>query len=73
MDMGFWHLAETMGIVVLHDSGFKKLCLLIAHRSFAQTDLYMYKNLLCHEAKTLYFPNGHYEGPIDFFDQSFYT
>ena len=29
--------------------------------------------VLCHEAKTLYFPNGHYEGPIDFFDQSFYT
>ena len=27
--------------------------------------------VLCHEAKTLYFPNGHYEGPIDFFDQSF--
>ena len=22
-------------------------------------------------AKTLYFSNGHYEGPIDFFDQSF--
>ena len=27
--------------------------------------------ILCHEAKTFHFSNGHYEGPIDFFDQSF--
>ena len=28
-------------------------------------------SVLCHEAKMTHFPNGHYEGPIDFFDQPF--
>ena len=32
--MGFWHLAETMGMVIIHDSGFQNF----AYRSFAQTE-----------------------------------
>ena len=30
-------------------------------------------NIQCHEAKTYQISNGHCEGPIDFFDQPFYT
>ena len=29
------------------------------------------KLIQCHEAKMTHFPNGHNEGPIDFFDQPF--
>ena len=30
------------------------------------------KLIQCHEAKTSQNANGHFESPIDFFDQSFY-
>ena len=33
--------------------------------------MYSLVALQCHEAKTSHFSNGHYEGPIDFFDQPF--
>ena len=59
------------GRIQIQKSGidFCKKIFLILHRATRKT--ITFKMVQCHEAKMTHFPNGHYEGPIDFFDQSF--